>query len=355
MSDKYTGIVEQANKLEKRSNELFDEADAYYKEHKLKTASWRSDDYQHWLRMTRDAQDLHRQAMSTLDHARELLAEHVHGIVSDLRKQLHEPTDTKEDMSATMSGADTEETEETLGIPTQTGDTGADKADTDSGMVTVDTRTIGDMIEHVCNSLHDTYHTGAHTSVEASVDERGQVTVKVETTDSDEEDEDATDDADGMVTIPQSDVPRMLDAAMSVGIRNLATTLLDRHGEITADVITAERDRLTGKLDTSMIDTLDPFTRQLALEGSPQMSVAQGMAGMGTPSQAAEYLGRSVATLATWRSRGLDTDLGYRKYGRQVLYDPDEVRAFYQRRCERRRATLPQDCERLNTKRKEKE
>lgn len=80
------------------------------------------------------------------------------------------------------------------------------------------------------------------------------------------------------------------------------------------------------------------------------MSVAQGMAGMWTPAQAAEYLGRSVATLATWRSRGLNTDLGYRKYGRQVLYDPDEVKAFYERRCQRRRATLPGDCERLNNK-----
>ena len=78
-----------------------------------------------------------------------------------------------------------------------------------------------------------------------------------------------------------------------------------------------------------------------------------GMSELWTPRQTAEYLGRSVATLACWRSRGTNPDLRWKKYGHDVRYEPDAVRQWFDRHCQTRTSTKLEDCTRTkNIKRR---
>ena len=78
-----------------------------------------------------------------------------------------------------------------------------------------------------------------------------------------------------------------------------------------------------------------------------------GMSELWTPQQTAEYLGRSVATLACWRSRGTHPDLQWRKYGHDIRYEPDAVRQWFERHCQTRTSTKLEDCTRTkNSKRR---
>lgn len=65
-----------------------------------------------------------------------------------------------------------------------------------------------------------------------------------------------------------------------------------------------------------------------------------------TPQQTADYLGRSVKTLAKWRSLQTHLDLPWVKYGHNVLYDPDGVRRWFHLHLKPRTGTLLEDCTR---------
>ena len=71
-----------------------------------------------------------------------------------------------------------------------------------------------------------------------------------------------------------------------------------------------------------------------------------GYRSMWTPQQTADYLGRSVATLAKWRSLQLHPDLEWKKYGHNVLYYPDSVRSWFENQLESRTGTRLEDCTR---------
>ena len=71
-----------------------------------------------------------------------------------------------------------------------------------------------------------------------------------------------------------------------------------------------------------------------------------GYRSMWTPQQTADYLGRSVATLAKWRSLRLHPGLKWKKYGHNVLYDPDGVRRWFHRHLKPRTGTHLEDCTR---------
>ncbi len=71
-----------------------------------------------------------------------------------------------------------------------------------------------------------------------------------------------------------------------------------------------------------------------------------GYASWWTPQQTADYLGRSVATLAKWRSLRLHPDLKWKKYGHNVLYFPDSVRSWFENQLKDRSGTLLEDCTR---------
>lgn len=71
-----------------------------------------------------------------------------------------------------------------------------------------------------------------------------------------------------------------------------------------------------------------------------------GYASWWTPQQTADYLGRSVATLAKWRSLLLHPDLKWKKHGHNVLYFPDSVRSWFENQLKDRSGTLLEDCTR---------
>lgn len=65
-----------------------------------------------------------------------------------------------------------------------------------------------------------------------------------------------------------------------------------------------------------------------------------------TPEQAAEYLHRSVNTLAQWRSRNTYPDLSYERYGHRVFYKPQVVKKWFKQHIQHRTSTLPEDYQR---------
>lgn len=68
-----------------------------------------------------------------------------------------------------------------------------------------------------------------------------------------------------------------------------------------------------------------------------------------TPQQTAEYLGRSVTTLAKWRCTGERRDLPYLKddVSGSITYAADDVRAWKAAHTRLRRETLVGDCRRF--------
>lgn len=71
-----------------------------------------------------------------------------------------------------------------------------------------------------------------------------------------------------------------------------------------------------------------------------------GYASWWTPQQTADYLGRSVKTLAKWRSLRLHPDLTWKKYGHNVLYSPEAVRRWFHNQLKPRSGTRLEDCTR---------
>lgn len=68
-----------------------------------------------------------------------------------------------------------------------------------------------------------------------------------------------------------------------------------------------------------------------------------------TPQQTAEYLGRSVTTLAKWRCTGERPDLPYIRddVSGSIRYMAKDVMDWKRRHTQRRNATLVGDCRRL--------